>query len=77
MDDLEKFKAVNNTTNVQELKDVIFKISQDFIIDDDKKWDVAKMVNILPYVINGSECPTKLTKSYGIRSQAVYLQFML
>jgi hypothetical protein len=77
MTELEKYQLINTTDSVKELQDVILKIADKGgkIEGRSKIWDAKQQSEDVEHVVRGSKPPNRLTRSYGIRQQAIYLLY--
>lgn len=75
MTDLEKYQAVNKTQTLEELAQVIESFADQYgeIAGRSRFFDAKKMANFCRnYTLHA---PNSLTREYGIRQQAMMLQF--
>jgi len=77
MTELEKFQAVNACETAEELAEVVlsFADSEGLIKGRSRMFDAQRMANNVYYVINQEAIPNLLTREFGIRQQALYIQF--
>jgi len=78
MEELEKYELINHCTSGGELKDAIIQIGdseQGKIQGMHRKFDAKKMASYVHMVIHESAPANLLTRSYGIRQQAIYLRY--
>lgn len=76
MTELEKFQTINSCETHEELAKAIIDISENGIIQGrSRDFNAADMASRVPFVIAGLIIPNFLTRSYGIRQQAMYIAF--
>jgi len=85
MDELTKWELINSSETIESLQEAILKIGTEnngFIKGRSKEWDAELQVMYVKYVVEDSYPlieqkiigPNLLTRSYGIRQQALYLK---
>lgn len=79
MTELEKYELVNNCEYPKELEEAIITIGSDINIIHGKTraFDSVKMASYVEGVIFNQFNPALLTRSYGIRQQALYLKYYI
>lgn len=79
MTELEKYKLVNNCEYPKELVEAIILIGSDTntIHGKTRAFDSVKMASYVEGVIFNQFNPSLLTRSYGIRQQALYLKYYI
>lgn len=74
MTELEKFQKINSCETHEELAQAILDIAENGIIQGrSQDFDAANTASRVPFVIAGLISPNYLTRSYGIRQQALYI----
>lgn len=75
MTELEKYELINGCETIKELEEAILKIADvGYIKGRTRNWDAEKQSKYVYTVVQGIEPANRLTRSYGIRQQALYLQ---
>lgn len=76
MTELEKWQLVNAANTTDELEKAIIEISNDGVIQGRKQpWDAKEQAGYIKDLVFGNKYSFNvLTRSYGIRQQALYLQ---
>ena len=79
MTELEKYELVNNCEYPKELTEAIITIGSDAntIHGKSRSFDSIKMASYVDGVISNDFNPALLTRSYGIRQQALYLKYYI
>lgn len=77
MSELEKYELVNSCETVKELEEAILKLADEdgMITGRTKKFNAEMMSKKVWLVVNQIEPANRLTRNYGIRQQALYLQY--
>lgn len=77
--ELEKFQIINKCETTEELKNAIVKISDKngYIQGRFYSFDAYKMKDRVDLVIDKNYPANYLTRSYGIRQQALYIKYYL
>lgn len=76
MTELEKFQLVNNAATIEQLQEAIRAIAEDGEIQGkSKKHRSEHQAYFVTGVVKGTLNANALTRSYGIRQQAIYLQY--
>lgn len=78
MTELEKYELVNSCETGQELKDAMLKISDSdngVIRGRVRDFDGNRMAGYVHLVINEGAPANLLTRTYGIRQQAIYVAY--
>lgn len=77
MSELEKYELVNSCETVKELEEAILKLADEdgMIGGRTKKFNAELMSKKVWLVVNQIEPANRLTRNYGIRQQALYLQY--
>jgi len=76
MTELEKYELVNKAESIEELEKAM-----DLLWPDDqvkgrtRMFDKNRMKSHINEVVNGLRGPNALTRQYGLRQQALYLQY--
>ena len=75
MTELEKYEAVNKCETFQELADVIMSFADEdgYIAGRNKQFDAKLMAGRCLHFNNSA--PNNLTRQWGIRQQAFYIQY--
>ena len=73
---LEKYEVVNQCETVDDLIAAIYKCAEDgMIIGRHREFLALKMANYVEDVILHNMTPDLLTRSWGIRQQALYIKY--
>ena len=76
MTKLEMYDLVNKCDTAEALSDAILLIADDGVIQGRTRgFNAEKMAASVPRVISGELEPNILTREFGIRQQALYLQY--
>lgn len=77
MTDLEKYELVNSCETRQALKDAIMAFAEEdgSIRGRTRSFNAARMAENVDAVVGGQEIPNVLTREFGIRQQALYLNW--
>lgn len=76
MTNLEMYDLVNKCETTEQLSNAILTIAEDDMIKGrSKSFDAEKMANNVSRVVKGELIPNVLTREFGIRQQALYLQY--
>lgn len=77
MTDLEKYDLVNKCETRQALKDAIMAFAEEdgSIKGRTRSFNAAQMASNVDAVVDGDIIPNALTREFGIRQQALYLQW--
>lgn len=74
----QKYSIINNCETVEDLENAIIGISDHGTIEGkSRSFDAIKMSSYVKAVVNGELIPNVLTRSYGIRQQALYIKYYL
>jgi hypothetical protein len=80
MTELEKFQLVNTCNTCKELEDAIILIGQEndgMLQGRTHSFNAESMAKCVEPIVNNAMWPNYLTRSYGIRQQALYLKYYL
>ena len=76
MTETEKYQLINQCETHSELREAILNIAEEGMIKGKKRdFDAQKMADRLLQIMAKERPLNNLTRSYGIRQQAVYLMF--
>jgi hypothetical protein len=77
MTELEKYQLVNRAENAEQLKQAILSIADENgkIEGRGKSLDAKGQSENVDQFMTGSKFPNYLTRSYGIRQQALYIAY--
>ena len=76
MTELEKYETVNAAATLEELQAVVLKLNDEngLIQGRSEKYPVEMMAHNVRLVVDEGHRANLLTRSYGIRQQALYLR---
>lgn len=77
MKEIEKYEMINSAESIDELQTAIIAIADEngMIKGRSRFWDAKKQAENVPNVVKKYGVANLLTRSYGIRQQALYLKF--
>jgi hypothetical protein len=80
MTELEKFQLVNACETCEALEQAIILIGEDNngqVMGRTRPFDAARSAQMVKPIVHENLLPNYLTRSFGIRQQALYLRFYL
>lgn len=80
MTELEKYEAINKAESASELQAAILQIADEdgmivSVHGKKKAFDAKELCKAVPLIVYGPYPPNLLTRTYGIRQQALHLKY--